>query len=169
MQEMWVWSLGWEDPLEEEMATHSSIFTWEIPWTEESGRPQSMGSSRDTLSYWACTGSMLWGKKGGKDDSDILACAKRGCHWLRYRSLEKFAEVGGHPKDLFGTCEVGVVYQLAKGQIEQAVAYTGLNDRGAGDLLMEPSVPVWWWDLGRWLRAPKRWLSLEKRESPQEE
>ena len=35
--EMWVLSLDWEDPLEEEMATHSSILTWEIPWTEESG------------------------------------------------------------------------------------------------------------------------------------
>ena len=37
-QEMWVLSLGWEDPLEEEMATHSSILAWEIPWTEEQGR-----------------------------------------------------------------------------------------------------------------------------------
>ena len=37
MQEMWVWSLGWEDPLEEGMAIHSSILVWEIPWTEEPG------------------------------------------------------------------------------------------------------------------------------------
>ena len=43
MQEIWVQSLGWEDPLEEEMATHSSILAWEIPWTEEPGRLQSMG------------------------------------------------------------------------------------------------------------------------------
>ena len=35
MQETWIWSLGWEDPLEKEMATHSSILAWEIPWTEE--------------------------------------------------------------------------------------------------------------------------------------
>ena len=42
--EAWVWSLGWEDPLEEEMATHSSIFAWKIPWTEEPGGLQSMGS-----------------------------------------------------------------------------------------------------------------------------
>ena len=47
MQKMWVWSLDCEDPLEEEMATHSSIFAWEIPWTEEPGRLQSMGSQRD--------------------------------------------------------------------------------------------------------------------------
>ena len=39
-------SLGREDPLEEEMATHSSVFSWEIPWTEEPGRLQSMGSQR---------------------------------------------------------------------------------------------------------------------------
>ena len=35
MQESWIHSLGWEDPLEEEMVTHSSILAWEIPWTEE--------------------------------------------------------------------------------------------------------------------------------------
>ena len=39
-----VWSLGQEDPLEKEMATHSSILTWEIPWIEEPGGLQSMGS-----------------------------------------------------------------------------------------------------------------------------
>ena len=45
-QEMWVPSLGWEDPLEEEMATHSSILVWEIPWTEEPGGLQSMRLKR---------------------------------------------------------------------------------------------------------------------------
>ena len=44
MQEMWVQSLGWEGSLEKEMATHSSILAQRIPWTEESGGPQSMGS-----------------------------------------------------------------------------------------------------------------------------
>ena len=37
IQEMWVRSLGWEDPLEEGMATHSSALAWKIPWTEETG------------------------------------------------------------------------------------------------------------------------------------
>ena len=41
-----VQSVGWEDPLETEMATHSSILAWRIPWTEESGRLQSTGSQR---------------------------------------------------------------------------------------------------------------------------
>ena len=43
MQEMWVWTLGWEDPLEEETATHSSILAWRNPWTEKPGRLQSIG------------------------------------------------------------------------------------------------------------------------------
>ena len=44
IQETWVRSLGWEDPLEKEMATHSSILAWEIPWTEEADGLLSMGS-----------------------------------------------------------------------------------------------------------------------------
>ena len=46
MQKTQVQSLVWEDPLEEEMATHSSIVAWKIPWTEELGGLQSMGSQR---------------------------------------------------------------------------------------------------------------------------
>ena len=46
LQETWVWSLAWEDPLEKEIATYSSIAAWEIPRTEEPGRLQSMGSQR---------------------------------------------------------------------------------------------------------------------------
>ena len=46
MWETWVWSLGREDPLEKEMATHSSILAWEIPWMEKPGSLQSMGSQR---------------------------------------------------------------------------------------------------------------------------
>ena len=46
MQETRFQSLGGEDPLEKEMATHSSILAWKIPWTEESGRLQSMGWQR---------------------------------------------------------------------------------------------------------------------------
>ena len=46
MQETQVWSLGWENPLEKEMATHSSSLAWKIPWMEESHRLQYMGSQR---------------------------------------------------------------------------------------------------------------------------
>ena len=50
MQETWVQSLGWEDPLEKEMATHSSILAWRIPWREEPGGLQAMGlQTSDTI------------------------------------------------------------------------------------------------------------------------
>ena len=46
MQEIWVPSLGWEDPLEKEMVTHSSTLAWKIPWMEKPGRLQFMGLQR---------------------------------------------------------------------------------------------------------------------------
>ena len=57
-QETWIWSLGQENPLQEEKATHSSILAWEIPWTEEPGGMQSMGLQRlRQLSNWTGTQS----------------------------------------------------------------------------------------------------------------
>ena len=50
-QEMWVQSLGQEDPLEESMGTHSNVLAWRIPYTEEPGRLQSMGSQRATKTF----------------------------------------------------------------------------------------------------------------------
>ena len=52
VQETQVWSLGWEDLLEKDMATHSSILAWRIPWTEEPGGLQSMGSQRVDMTVW---------------------------------------------------------------------------------------------------------------------
>ena len=46
MQKTWIRLSGWEDPLEKEMATHSNILAWRIPWTEEPGELQSMGSQK---------------------------------------------------------------------------------------------------------------------------
>ena len=52
MRETWVQALGWEDPLEMEMAIHSSTIAWKIPRTEEPGRLQSMGSQRVGQNKW---------------------------------------------------------------------------------------------------------------------
>ena len=60
MRETWVRSLGREDPLEEGMATHSSILSWRIPWTEETGGLQSMGSQRVRYTH-----VMNWPKLAG--------------------------------------------------------------------------------------------------------
>ena len=59
MWETWVRSLGWEDPLEKEMATHSSILAWRIPWTEEPGGLQSTGSQR-VGHAWATSLTLGW-------------------------------------------------------------------------------------------------------------
>ena len=61
IQEIWVWSLGQQDPPEEEMAAHSSILAWRIPWTDEPGRLQSMGvaKNRVRLSNWVSTHTQL--------------------------------------------------------------------------------------------------------------
>ena len=53
MQDIWIWSLRREDPLEEEMATHSSILAWEIPWTEEPRGLQSSGIKEWNATEWA--------------------------------------------------------------------------------------------------------------------
>ena len=74
MLETWFWCLGQEDPLEKEMATYSNILAWKIPWTEEPGRLQSMGSQRPdrterltlltTVGSEQCCDSFRWTEKG---------------------------------------------------------------------------------------------------------
>ena len=65
VQETWVRSLSWEDPLEKEIATHSSILAWEIPWREEPGGLQSIQAQRDTTKklnteYWKTPAFLLF-------------------------------------------------------------------------------------------------------------
>ena len=60
MRETQGWSLGWEDPLEKEMATHSSILAWRIPWTEEPGGQQSIGSQRVGHDWATSLSVYLW-------------------------------------------------------------------------------------------------------------
>ena len=74
MRENWVRSLGWEDPLEKEMTTHSSTLAWKIPWTKKPGRLQSMGSQRvghnwaTSLRLCHCVwGSLLASRLGAKE------------------------------------------------------------------------------------------------------
>ena len=85
MQETWVRSLGWEDPLEKEMATHSSTLAWRIPWTEDPGRLQSMGSQR-VGHDWVTSLSLSMGDRGGYSIDTLdkgLIHALRGMRLLR--------------------------------------------------------------------------------------
>ena len=61
MQETQFWSLSWEDPLEKEMATHSSILAWRILWTQEPGGVQPMGS-QEVSHNWVNSTHMQWSK-----------------------------------------------------------------------------------------------------------
>ena len=61
MRETRVWALGWEDPLEKEMAIHSSTIAWKTPWTEEPGRLQSMGSQRVGHDWVTSLSLLKWG------------------------------------------------------------------------------------------------------------
>ena len=68
MQETWIQPLGWEDHLEEGMATHCRILAWRIPWTEEPGGLQSMGLER-TEHNWASKRSTTQHNLGGNQES----------------------------------------------------------------------------------------------------
>ena len=85
MRETWVQSLGWEDPLEKEMITHSSTLVWKIPWTEEPGRLQSMGlvaKSQKRLSDFTFS---------------LLSCEQKGreINWLKEALLLNHSTAGG--------------------------------------------------------------------------
>ena len=68
---MWVQSLGQEDPLEKEMATHSSILAWRIPWTEEPGGLQSTGLQRVMPQPLELFSSLSWGCSGLNQPSAV--------------------------------------------------------------------------------------------------
>ena len=89
VQKMQVWSLSQEDPLEEEMATHSSILAWEIPWTDEPGRRQSMGSQSQTRLNNETTWTGSWNRKKDTNPDTNPVCPKRACIEHTPRNIAK--------------------------------------------------------------------------------
>ena len=79
VRDTWAWSLGWEDPLEKEMATHSSTLAWKIPWMEETGGLQSMGSQS-----WTWLNDFTWNSGKGTQ--------KGICAWEPHRVLLDFSD-----------------------------------------------------------------------------
>ena len=79
VQEMGVRSLCRDDPLEKEMSTHSSILAWKIPWTEEPGRLQSMGSQRVGLNNFTFFLSAVKGNAGHTFNQDLGDSAPLNC------------------------------------------------------------------------------------------
>ena len=82
MWETRVPSLGWEDPLEKGMATHSSILAWRIPWTEEPEGLQSMGCNKSDTTVWLCFHVYIPIKPQSWRPSLQLRMAAHGHHWL---------------------------------------------------------------------------------------
>ena len=113
---MWVWPLGQEDPLEEEMATHSSILAWRIPWTEEPGGLQSMGSYRVEPKWLSVKLGLkhfianlclfLWKRKQGKGRGRGNRCPSvvaAKMSWTDLAAKLSFSSfVGFHCKYVFG-------------------------------------------------------------------
>ena len=105
---MWVWSLGQRDPLEEEMAAHSSMLAWKIPWTEESGRLQSVGSQR-VRHDWACCSSIYPRLLSLKELSPLLWAKEE----LLLPDLELAAQVCAVSSPLSGICSLPAsLYQV---------------------------------------------------------
>ena len=80
VQETWVQSLGQEDPLEKEMATHSSILAWRIPWTEQPGGLPSMGSQELNMTKWL----ILLGGEGKRVELNSLWGVLSCSHMFHY-------------------------------------------------------------------------------------
>ena len=72
MQEIQVWPLSWEDPLEEEMATHSSILDWKIPWTEEPGGLHRSERVKTGLRDWAYTHIYIMGHPEDEKEQSLI-------------------------------------------------------------------------------------------------
>ena len=110
MQETWVWSLGWEDSLEKGKATYSSILAWKIPWTEEPGGLQFMGSQRVRHNWvtkryrlvWEC--EALGGCNVGKDSQPLWSFSSKKPTWLSHEGWGKFRDTGCR-RGMTGTAE----------------------------------------------------------------
>ena len=101
-QEIRVWCLGWEDPLEKEMATHSSILAWRISWTEETGGLQSMGWRRvghDWIDLAAAAGFVEREKKEGNNP-----VTKKDSCFLIIPSWQSQCRIYSKPEYWSGTC-----------------------------------------------------------------
>ena len=135
MQETGAWSLGWVDPLEEGMATHSSIVAWKIPWIEEPGGPQPMGSqSWIWLRDWAEAGhtsprcerqkALLPQAEELKTKYQIpiRSCMRRSYKSMCPRGLEREMAEGGYPNEVLDKSR----FQMKQEADERHTEFQGL-------------------------------------------
>ena len=105
MRMMWVGSLGWEDPLEKGTATRSNILAWEIPWTEEPGGLQSMGSQRvghDLVTEQQQNNILGYTKLSKHLLPCLDACSSLSCQCSRLQRLFYFAGLSEQSSEFLG-------------------------------------------------------------------
>ena len=117
MWETQVWSLDWEDPLEKEMAAHSGVLAWKIPWTEEPGRLQSMGWQR-VGHNWATSFSLIEKKKNKKQHSPGVFTHDKTIFYLGVKYL---CTVEGVQDRHLKVCCFGVLIILSWRYLKQPV------------------------------------------------
>ena len=135
MRETWVWSLGRKDPLEKEMETHSSALAWTIPWMDEPGRPQSMGSQR--VGYDWATSLVHW-IRCSPNNSPM----GHGCRNSRYTGQQaQGLERPGLTQDFTWQAAKGASSPSPLVQRPRAISCVSL-ERGRGCM-----VSMWSWEL----------------------
>ena len=157
MQETWIWSLGWDDPLEKGMAIHSSILTWRIPWTEEPGGLQSVGSQRvghdweTNINYGqiclglirAC-GFCLWSPLTSSVAADIVPCLYLK---LPHPSIS-FPPISGAVDPGTGASETCVI--KTGGGLERWIHWNGFEGEGWTD--GRGGGAQAWWARNDWMK-----------------
>ena len=115
---MQVWSLGWEDPLEKEMATHSSILAWRTPWTEEPGGIQSMGSPLRLCDfhYTLTNAGKDWRQKEKGASEDEMVGQHHWCNGHGFEQTPEDSEGWGKPGVLQSMGSQRVRYDLVTEQ-----------------------------------------------------
>ena len=134
MQETGVWSLGWEDPLEEEMAAHSSILAWDIPWTEGPGGLQALGSQRVRHNLVTKQQQTKWFQEG--------LCSLDLPIWMWLNSLFKEKAMATHSSVLAwripGTEEPGVLLSVGSHRVRH-----GWSNLAAANSLFKAGPLLW--------------------------
>ena len=151
MQETWVWSLCWEDPLEEGMTTHSSVLAWEIPWTEEPSRLHSKGSQKSGtwLSDWTITtmnhtpGPLS--PQRLQSPREAVSCPTCTQQTLSHQSLGAFLSWPPSTEVYYLHCDQSNLYKETENvKLIEAESRTGCQQLGSGRNRKEDKGSVTW-------------------------
>ena len=143
MQETWVRALGREDPLEKEMATHSSTLTWKIPWMEETGRLQSMGlRSRTWLNNF--TGSLDTQTPYLDSNPQVLfsTCRHSDLFFLRGLSCFPSLPMETFPHPLMSSSYASYFFKPSLNNWKNVFSFVSVSPHNTWSLLLSGLIPL---------------------------